>query len=293
MINERSTVSDKPRLIVTADDFGASAEVNEAIVRASREGILRFASLMVAEPAAKEAVERARRECPRLIVGLHVVLCDGRSVLSHQEIPELVNAQGQFSDNPVSCGLRYFFDASLRSALEREIRAQFERFLEFGLAPSHVDGHVNIQVHPIIYPMLARLSKEYGFRRMRLPGGEFCLSMRYSVRPFWKQMAEGLIFSLLRTYLLKAYADPRIEVADRTLGLLRSGLMGESYIIHCLSRLPPGTTEIYFHPSSDPLSEATNRPNPTHRTLSDLQTLLSADVHGALALRGIELLGDG
>ena len=68
------------RLIVNADDFGLSPEVNAGIVRAHREGILRSASLMVAEPAARAAAERAR-DNPALDVGLHAVVCRGRSIL--------------------------------------------------------------------------------------------------------------------------------------------------------------------------------------------------------------------
>jgi predicted glycoside hydrolase/deacetylase ChbG (UPF0249 family) len=39
------------RLIVNADDFGRSASINQAVIRAHREGILTTASLMVNEPA--------------------------------------------------------------------------------------------------------------------------------------------------------------------------------------------------------------------------------------------------
>ncbi len=38
------------RLVVTADDFGLSTEVNEAVEQAHREGILTTASLMVRLP---------------------------------------------------------------------------------------------------------------------------------------------------------------------------------------------------------------------------------------------------
>lgn len=51
------------RAIVSADDFGMSGEVNEAIEIAHREGILSTASLMVAGPAAVDAVRRAKK-CP-------------------------------------------------------------------------------------------------------------------------------------------------------------------------------------------------------------------------------------
>ena len=68
------------RLIVTADDFGAAREVNEAVESAHRGGVLTAASMMVAAPAAADAVARARR-MPALRVGLHVVLVEGRPVL--------------------------------------------------------------------------------------------------------------------------------------------------------------------------------------------------------------------
>ena len=60
------------RLIVNADDFGRSHAINQAVIRAHREGILTTASLMVNESAADEAVALAR-ENPDLGVGLHLV----------------------------------------------------------------------------------------------------------------------------------------------------------------------------------------------------------------------------
>ena len=47
------------RLIVNADDFGRSRSINEAVIRAHREGILTTASLMVNEPDCAEAVTLA------------------------------------------------------------------------------------------------------------------------------------------------------------------------------------------------------------------------------------------
>ena len=65
------------RLVVTADDFGASIEVNTAVEQAHRHGILTGASLMIAGDAAADAVARAR-VMPTLGVGLHIVLVKGR-----------------------------------------------------------------------------------------------------------------------------------------------------------------------------------------------------------------------
>lgn len=281
------------RLIVTADDLGISPAVNEAVVRAYRDGILRFASLMVAEDAAKDAVERVRRECPGLGLGLHLVLCSGRAA-SAESAGRLAGSDGTFSPDPVACGLRYFFDRSLAGPIERELRAQFERYLAFGLRPGHVDGHLNIHVHPVVFPIAARLAAEYSFGRIRLPGGELSCGLRHS-RPRWwpKQLVEGAVFAALRAYLGRAHARPQVAIADRTYGLLRSGLMGERYVLAALESLPEGVSELYFHPSSDPKTAVDDEPAPGHHSVSELRSLVSPAVRRKIESLGIELLGDG
>src|SRR5208283_3522947 len=86
------------RLIVNADAFGRSHSVNEAVIRAHRDGILTTASLMVNEPGCDEAVKLAT-ENPKLGVGLHLTLMMGHSALPPGKIPGLVNSRGEFSSN--------------------------------------------------------------------------------------------------------------------------------------------------------------------------------------------------
>src|SRR5437870_9682598 len=101
------------RLIVNADDFGRSASINRAVIRAHREGILTTASLMVNEPAFEQAVALAR-ENPGLGVGLHLTLLCGHSTLPQERIPGLVNEKNEFSNHPARAGFRYFFRRGLR-----------------------------------------------------------------------------------------------------------------------------------------------------------------------------------
>src|SRR5438132_5013442 len=114
------------RLIVNADDFGVSAEVNEAVIRAFKEGVLTSTSLMVTGEAFAQAV-RLAKENPGLAVGMHLVTVVGRSVLSHFEIPTLVDREGNFSNNPIAAGLKYFFSPRARRELRNELAAQFEK----------------------------------------------------------------------------------------------------------------------------------------------------------------------
>lgn len=96
------------KLIVTADDFGAAREVNEAVEIAHRDGILTAASLMVGAPAAFDAAERAKR-MPDLRVGLHLVLVEGRPVLPPHTIPDLVGRDGLFRTDMARMGAEIFF----------------------------------------------------------------------------------------------------------------------------------------------------------------------------------------
>ena len=120
------------RVTFTADDFGLTELVNEAVERAHREGALHAASLMVAGAAAADAVRRAR-SMPGLRVGLHLVVIEGPAVLPRTAIPDLVDAEGQFPSDQLRLGLNYFARPHIRRQLAAEIRAQFAAFAATGL----------------------------------------------------------------------------------------------------------------------------------------------------------------
>ena len=111
------------RLVVTADDFGLAPEVNEAVEQAHRHGVLSAASLMVGAPAAADAVARARR-MPRLRVGLHLVLVEGRPVAPDGGYPRSRRRLGPPAHRP--CRLRSRDHDSTRRAPPAS-RARFAR----------------------------------------------------------------------------------------------------------------------------------------------------------------------
>jgi hopanoid biosynthesis associated protein HpnK len=234
------------RLIVSADDFGMSAGVNAGILRAHREGILSDASLMVNGAAADEAVELAR-SAPRLCVGLHLVLAQGRSTLAPGEIPDLVDADGFFRVHPIRAALGYFFTPGVRAQVRREVAAQIEKFLASGLPLSHVDGHVHM--HPTILNILLEVAGHYGIRALRLTREPLALALQLDAAHAPRKVAEGLTFNALT-----AYARPRMDACgvhhpDRLFGLHQTGHVVEPYLLRLLPRLAAGVTEIYCHPA--------------------------------------------
>src|ERR1700681_1414671 len=104
-------------LIVTADDFGAAREVNDAVEQGHRDGILTAASLMVSAPAAADAVARAKAN-PALRVGLHLVLVEGKPTLPAAAVPDLVDGSGNFRSHMVRAAAAMFFLTKVRRQLE-------------------------------------------------------------------------------------------------------------------------------------------------------------------------------
>ena len=149
------------KLIVTADDFGLSLPVNEAVERAHRQGILSAASLMVGAECADDAVERARK-LPSLGLGLHLTLLDGRPVLPPENIPGLVGPDGRFPTDPFRFGVALYFSRELQRQANAEINAQFERFSATGLPMDHINGHKHFHLHPVVFQSIARLAPRFG-----------------------------------------------------------------------------------------------------------------------------------
>jgi hopanoid biosynthesis associated protein HpnK len=253
-----------PGLVITADDFGLHPGVNEAVERAHREGVLCAASLMVAAPAAADAVARARA-LPGLRVGLHLVLADGRAMLPRDAIPDLVDADGRFGERMVRDGARFFMLPRVRRQLAAEIRAQFDGFAATGLALDHVNAHKHFHLHPTILSMILESGRAHGLKAVRLP--------REAGVPPW-----------LRPWL--ALLEWRLRMAgmacnDYLVGIRQSGRFDEGELLAALAQLPArGLGEIYLHPAT--VSGAAVAPSmPGYRHADELAALLSPRVRAA------------
>jgi hopanoid biosynthesis associated protein HpnK len=266
-------------LIVTADDFGLHERVNEAVIRAHREGVLACASLMVAAPAARDAVERAR-QCPSLRVGLHVVLADGMSTLGASRLPALTDETGWMRDAPLKDGLRYALLLHVRRQLAEEIRAQFDAFRATGLALDHVNTHKHLHVHPVVLSLILSIGREYGMRAMRLPSE--------ASAPFWLKPW----MALTRRRLARA----GIAHNDYVVGMAQTGRLDEAAWLAALAGIDANdgrVGEIYCHPAvaGDTPITASMR---DYRHADELDALLSPRVSQALAAaraRGVALGG--
>ena len=234
------------KLIVTADDFGAAREVNDAVERAHRDGILTAASLMVSAPAADDAARRAKT-MPGLGVGLHLVLAEGRSVLPASEIPALVDADGNFRPDMVWPSVKMFFLPSVRRQLAAEIEAQFKAFAATGLELDHVNAHKHFHLHPTIAALIVRIGRRFGMKAMRVP----CEPAEV-LRQIEPGAGGDFIVKLWARRLGRRLAAAGISSPDRMFGLCWSGAMTTARLAGLIAHLPEGVSEIYLHPATGP-----------------------------------------
>lgn len=245
-----SSTAPTRRLIVNADDFGRSAPINEAVIRAHREGILTTASLMVNEPDCAAAVQLAKAN-PLLGVGLHLTLLMGRAALPPSQIPGLVNEHGEFSNAPTATGARYFFRRELREQLRAEIHAQFARFHATGLKLDHVNGHLHMHLHPVVFSILMADAVELGVTHLRLTREPFWLDVPLAAGNRLYRASHAMIYFCLSCNARSRLRRLNIRHPQRVFGLLQNGRVHENYIAELLPILPPGDSELYSHPSLD------------------------------------------
>jgi hopanoid biosynthesis associated protein HpnK len=218
--------------------------VNEAVELGHRNGILSAASLMVAGPAAADAMARARA-MPRLAVGLHLALTDARPALEPEQIPDLVDDSGRLRSNLARLGAALAVRRNLRAQMRAEIEAQFSLYQASGLPLDHVNVHQHFHLHPMVAAMVIDIGRRYGMTALRVPREpRRILGELGNSTP--RRSTERFCAAILHRRSRRAGLD----VPDAVFGLRWSGAMTAARLRHLLEWLPPGVSEIYLHPAT-------------------------------------------
>lgn len=261
------------RLIVTADDFGAAREVNEAVEAAHRGGILTAASLMVSAPAADDAVARARRT-PSLRVGLHLVLTEGRPLLPASAVGHLVDGSGSFRTDMAALGAAIAFSTQARRELAAEITAQFAAFRATGLPLDHCNAHKHFHLHPVIGRLMAEIGGRFGLRAARVPSEPAAVLRKIEPRTRWAPEALAAPLTML---LRRRFRAAGLLAPDRVFGLRWSGQFTRDRLLGLMRNLPDGLSEIYLHPATGPFPGAA----PGYRHREEFEALTAPEIVAA------------
>ncbi len=152
-------------LIVTADDYGRSAWINEAIERSITSGIVTSTSVMANFPDASRVAYLAST-LPDVSIGLHLNLTVGRPISPWRDVPSLVGVDGKFWPLPTFVK-RLLTGRLRRTEISREVEAQVNALASTGVVVNHLDSHQHIHVFPAVTRALLEIGSRFGITTIR------------------------------------------------------------------------------------------------------------------------------
>lgn len=205
-------------LIVTADDLGLHAGMNEGAIRAHRDGIVTACSVVANGTAFDDAIARLR-DTPTLEAGVHLTLVEERP------LTKILFPKKYTAFVPL-----YLARVISVAAIERELRAQIERVLATGLRVTHLNGHQHLHLLPRIFRVVRRLATEYGIGYVRIVDDHGGVARPLSMRALCA---------------LGRRARTRPLTNDRTIGVAIAGHLSD--VTPLLDHVE-GITELVTHP---------------------------------------------
>ncbi|HCP45848.1 MAG TPA: hypothetical protein DIU15_07390 [Deltaproteobacteria bacterium] len=262
------------RLVVVADDLGASPAINRGVLEAHRNGIVTAASLLVGMQHTQVAVEQARDL--GLPLGLHLRLTLG-APLTHGPARVGLCDDGEFLPPLRFLGRLASGGSDLQEALATELRAQMDAFLTLVPQPDHINAHHHLHVHPAVLAPLIQVARDFDFPALRWPVEP--MGSRGSAT----RTGEAIALRLLATRGRYMLGESALKTSDHFRGLrLMDGRLTTERLCHVLETLTEGTTELMVHPAlGDGASKAGIR---------EADTLRHPDVAAAIQAKGVELM---
>lgn len=210
-------------VIVNADDFGKSDDINAAIDLAFDRGLISRTTLMTNMPAAKAAMDIAVEKGYSNSVGIHLNLTQG--VPLSQEMSKdrvMCDENGMFTaDFARNLKTRFFLPAKTSQNVEAELRAQLDEYARLGGTLWHIDSHHHVHTDYSVWRVLKKVIKDYPVTSVRIGrnmyrGGNILMRiykilLNASIRGTFNKKAD--LFGSKEDYdiYLKAFDDKKCE----------------------------------------------------------------------------------
>ncbi len=276
-------------LICNADDFGFSRGISDGIVHSHLNGIISSTSLMANMPSAEYAAKLSRNT-PSLGVGLHLVLTLGPSLSPPSQIPDLVCQKKEFLPLAKLTPRLRRGGARLAQQIAIEWEAQIQHASDLGFSITHCDSHHGIHKYPVCRKVLIDLMKRHNIK-----------CVRAAIRYHWPKVLPRLTLlkrvkkvpAICGNFLNEAaYKKNEIRHVDQYLNLryFPLGSLGTpTHLADAITSIPPGVTELAFHPGFPDDDDLYDRPGYAQVRTLDLENVTSPEVRESLDASGIEL----
>lgn len=198
------------RVIINADDFGYSVQVNEAIEKAIEARRISSTTIMANAPFFEDAITIARKY-DYISYGVHLNLIEFEP-LTNQDVFErykLLDSKGCFIEGAALCLSDY--PSELKQAIKEEWSAQIRKVQDTGIKISHVDSHQHTHCVAAFQDILIEVMSEFGINKCRRKAYfSICRMLRsreYKVPTYNKETAvkppkKTIFFKLFNHFIL-------------------------------------------------------------------------------------------
>ncbi|HZS04139.1 MAG TPA: ChbG/HpnK family deacetylase [Blastocatellia bacterium] len=227
------------KLIINADDYGLSPEINVAVEELIGAGLLGGVSVL-ANGRCWEQAAQFLREHPAASAGVHLNAVEGRPLSTSSEVRVLTAGDGSFAGLAMLFGRWAWRPREVSRAVEIEWRAQIEQLLQAGLSLVHADSHQHAHAFPPAFRLAMTLCGEYGIPALRWPG-ERNRNPQRRIGAWSLNASLAISRTVIRSSPLRRN--------DHFLGFKRAGTNSLSELLADLNTLREGLTELAVHPS--------------------------------------------
>ncbi len=268
-------MSIRKQLVVNADDFGFTHDVNRGIVEAHQNGILTATTLMANGDAFGDAV-RLAHENPTLDIGVHLVLVGGPALAS--------------SHNPLPSSVAGLLGAIAfkRLRIYDELAAQVRRILDAGIRPTHLDSHKHTHLAPPVLAAVVRIAGEFGIPWVRRPFDIPITAARSGAPRGKRATSKGL--SVVRARFERVLARGHCKTTDHFAGFQITGRFRTRELVQLIRELPEGSTEFMCHPGRWTAELENTRTRLKQSRERELAALTAPETRQAVEESGVELL---
>jgi len=214
-------------LIVSADDFGLSAEINEGIIDSFKNGCVTSASMITTEDNFHDAIEKIRAN-PLLDIGIHLNIFRGKA-----------------KNSLLSLFLKRLFDKQrLRKKIYVEFENQIKKAIDQKIIISHLDTEKHLHIFPFILEIVLDLAQKYNIKSVRFPFEKMVfkkISPRQLLKIFFSYLFYKKCYSL--------FDQSGIIHPDFFYGVSLSNRFSVDNLKRFVDNLKPGISELSCHPS--------------------------------------------
>jgi len=281
------------RLIVSADDFGFTEGVNQAILECYKKGSVSNASLAVNMDATENAILLAKQN-PGLGVGLHFNLTLGKPLTDPKLIPSLVNCNGLFY-NRKEFENRSIFGLIRYKDVEKELLAQIKYYLNFNLTMTHIDSHQHIHLLPPLFTVISNYCIQNSIP-LRIPYNNYILNIQIpQLKDLTKLLRRSLLTLLI--YFNRSQIFNKCLISNDHFYCIadfipHQKLINIEHYIKIIDSLKSGVSELMTHPAiADDNLRKLNRISEISQ--QEYNVLSSFSLKSECQKRGVEFISYG